>query len=239
MEPTDEATRAWYSRYYREKGVGRNDLLNNPQVLFQHLAFEKSMLQTLRAAHFTDRTAVRVLDVGCGNGGSLLTFLALGFAPSNLVGVDILDERIKEARTQLPGVRFERADATSLHQFETDSFDLAIESTMFVQITGRDSEVARRIAAEMLRVTRPGGHVLLVDWRYSKPGNSNYLGMSLNRVRNLFDLPASGEIVHRSRGALIPPVGRFLSKYLPSLYFPVAALLPFLVGQTATLIRKG
>jgi hypothetical protein len=40
------------------------------------------------------------------------------------------------------------------------------------------------------------------------------------------------------RGALIPPVGRFLSKYCHALYFPVAALLPPLVGQVVTVLQK-
>jgi ubiquinone/menaquinone biosynthesis C-methylase UbiE len=165
----------------------------------------------------------------------LLRFLGLGFPPANLRGVDIIADRIQEARARLPGVRFDVADATAL-PFADASFDVVFESTMFVQIT--DETMATKIAAEMLRVTRPGGHVMLIDWRYSKPGNSNYLGVSPRRIRRLFDLPARGDLVHTSRGSLIPPVGRFLSKYLPALYFPVSAVLPFMAGQTTSLIRK-
>ena len=34
-----EQTRVWYEHYYKEKGKYRNDLLQNPEVLFQTLAY--------------------------------------------------------------------------------------------------------------------------------------------------------------------------------------------------------
>jgi hypothetical protein len=40
------------------------------------------------------------------------------------------------------------------------------------------------------------------------------------------------------KGALVPPVGRFLSSRLPGLYFAVQALMPPLVGQTTTILER-
>ncbi len=62
--------------------------------------------------------------------------------------------------------------------------------------------------------------------------------MSKRRVAELFDVGGSTSWVTRQRGALVPPVGRVLSKYAPWLYFLVKALLPPLVGQITTVLRK-
>lgn len=48
MKSEQEKTRDWYKKYYQKKGLDRNDLLTNPEVLFQHLAFEKSVITALR-----------------------------------------------------------------------------------------------------------------------------------------------------------------------------------------------
>jgi ubiquinone/menaquinone biosynthesis C-methylase UbiE len=120
--------------------------------------------------------------------------------------------------------------------FDSDQFDIVFESTMFVQLT--DEHLARGTAHEMVRVTKPDGYIVLADWRYSKPGNSNYSGVSKARIAKLFDVGRATEIVRRVNGALVPPLGRFLSHYMPSLYFAVRALVPFAVGQTTTVLQK-
>ena len=62
-------------------------------------------------------------------------------------------------------------------------FNLVMESTMFVQLT--DEELSQKISQEMLRVTKPGGYILLIDWRYGKPGNTDYLAVSNKRITKL------------------------------------------------------
>jgi ubiquinone/menaquinone biosynthesis C-methylase UbiE len=220
-------TEEWYRRYYREKGKDRNDLLRNPGVLFQHLAFQVALIAALRASSLDP--SARVLDVGCGDGASLSLFSQLGFA--DLYGIDVQADRIESARKRFPNVQFTCDDAARM-PFPSEMFDLVFESTMFVQIT--DEALAERIASEMLRVTRHGAYVMLIDWRYGKPGNARYIALSRRRIQRLF--PA--EIVCQRSAALAPPIGRFLSTYLPSAYFVVRALLPFLTASQVTLLRK-
>ncbi len=57
-------------------------------------------------------------------------------------------------------------------------------------------------------------------------------------LRRLFDVGKRTDLIAIERGALVPPIGRFLSASLSSLYFPVAAMLPFLVGQVVYVLRK-
>jgi ubiquinone/menaquinone biosynthesis C-methylase UbiE len=203
--------------------------------LFQHFAFQFATITALRQATHLDRDQAKVLDVGCGNGASLLQLMQLGFRAENLHGIDIISERLERARSQHPTSKFHRGDASAM-PYESETFDLTMESTMFVQVTNEG--VARCIAGEMLRVTKKNGYILLIDWRYGKPGNKNYSAVSQRRLNELFSLESHATVVCRERGALVPPIGRTLSKHLPAFYFLIRSLFPFLVGSTATLLRK-
>jgi SAM-dependent methyltransferase len=224
----------WYREYYATKGAERNSLLHNTEVLFQNLAQEAAMVRALQSVH-PDHEAARVLDVGCGTGETLLTFLRLGFGPRNLHGIDFQEERIARAREKCPSIHFVHGDATEL-EFASESFDVVHEATMFIHSV--DEELSRKIAGEMLRVTKPGGHLLLCDWRYSKPGSTAHRALTQKRVAELFEVGRRTSRCGVYAGPLLPPVGRFLSRRLPSAYFMVGRLLPFLVGQVTTVLRR-
>jgi len=228
------ATHDYYAEYEARKGADRNSLLNNPEVLFQSLARDAAMVRALRWIK-PDPQSTRVLDVGCGDGDSVWILLRLGFQPANLFGVDIQEDKILRAKATNPLVKFEFADATSL-AFDDNTFDMAMESMMFLQLT--EDDIARRIAAEMIRVTKPGGTLLVSDWRYSKPGSEEFKGVSPRRIADLYQVGTRTEVCRAFRGALVPPVGRFLSKYFSSAYFAVHALFPFLAGHMITVLRK-
>jgi len=228
------ATGKYYQDYAARKGADRNSLLQNPEVLFQVLAQEAAMVRALRSFHLDTRTA-RILDVGCGEGDSLWLLLRLGFPPSNLFGIDLLEDRIRKAKATNPLVSLGCADATQL-QFQNGSFDLVTETMMFLQLT--DDRIAKRIASEMIRVTKTGGRILVSDWRYSKPGSREFKGVSRSRIKNLYDVGQRTEVCSVFRGALVPPLGRFLSKNFPFAYFMIGALLPWLAGHVVTTLRK-
>ncbi|HEY7207027.1 MAG TPA: class I SAM-dependent methyltransferase [Gaiellaceae bacterium] len=98
----------------------------------------------------------RALDVGSGTGA-----LALALAPHvrEVVAVEIDPERVERAR-KLAGVapvRFLVGDARHL-EFPDDSFDLAGTLRTLHHVDRPDL-----VVAELARVTRPGGVVLVVD----------------------------------------------------------------------------
>lgn len=235
LTTTAQDTEEWYKDYYKKKGDDRNNILKNHEVLYQHLAFIESMIRSLQKMKGIEPETAEVLDVGCGDCASLAMFLQLGFMPHNLHGVDILEDRVARGHARYPGFQLTCDDASEM-SFPSASFDIVTESTMFVQIT--DESLAKKIAAEMLRVCRPGGYLLLIDWRYGKPGNDAYKAVSMQRIRSLFEVGNASELVCVRRGALLPPIGRFLSKTLPSLYFLVRGVMPVLAGSTATLLKR-
>jgi len=95
------------------------------------------------------------LDVGCGAGA-----LALALAPlvGDVVGVDRVRELLALARERAPGnVTFVEADATHL-PYEAGEFDLTGTLRTLHHVPRPEL-----VVAELARVTRPGGRVLVVD----------------------------------------------------------------------------
>jgi SAM-dependent methyltransferase len=223
-----------YQRYYAARAADRDDLLTNREVLFQAFAFEKANTRAIQSLGL-DRASARVLDVGCGSGAGLMSFIRWGFSPANLSGIDVNADRVAHAREAVPGADIRAGDASRM-EFTDASFDLVFESTMFLQMT--DETLAASIAREMIRVTRPGGFIVLADWRYGKPRNPDFIAVSPARISKLFATGSSTTVVRTERGALVPPVGRFLSRSLPGLYFATQSRLPFLVGQVTTVLRR-
>jgi len=223
-----------YREYYEQHGEDRNDLLRNPEVLFQSFAIDRANIAALRAVNL-DKGSARILDVGCGVGAGLLQFIKLGFNPANLSGIDLDAERIAHARLRLPSVDIKVGDATQI-PFADSTFDLVFESTMLATL--ESSEVLSAIARDMIRVARSGGHIMLCDWRYAKKGSGVKTAISPREIARLFDVGGATTVVTSKRGALVPPLGRRLSKSAPWLYFLVQAVLPFAVGQVTTILRK-
>jgi ubiquinone/menaquinone biosynthesis C-methylase UbiE len=219
--------------YYSRKGADRNDVLSNAGVLFQMLAMQRSVIEALRFLPINKDTS-KILDIGCAGGGSLVQFLSYGFDPTSLYGVDIIPERITEGKRRFPNINFLCGDATHL-QYESQYFDLVVESTMFLQMT--DDDLRARIANEMLRVVKPSGYIMLCDWRYSI-GHPDYKSLSRSRIARLFQVGKLTAVTSRKHGALVPPLGRFMSRYSPSFYFFVSRVCPFLVGQITTVLQR-
>jgi len=191
------------------------------------------VVEALRYMHLK-RDSTLILDVGCAGGGSLAQFLTYGFDPASLYGIDIIEERIVEGKRSFPTINFTCGDASQM-KYDSNYFDLVLESTMFIQLT--DENLSTRIADEMLRVLKPSGYIMLIDWRYSY-GHSEYTALSRKRITKLFDVGTRTTEICRKHGALIPPCGRFISSYFSSLYFLVSKIAPFLVGQVTTVLQK-
>jgi SAM-dependent methyltransferase len=101
----------------------------------------------------------RVLDVGCGT-GSLASALLADHPGVEVVGVDPSPAFVAAARARVPEARFEVGDAQDLN-FGDGSFDRSF--SMLVLNFVPDPALA---AAEMRRVTRPGGSVAACVWDY-------------------------------------------------------------------------
>ena len=104
-----------------------------------------------------------VLDVGCGTGEDARAIA--GQAPGvSVTGVDASDDKIREARARTLGfprpVDFRVADAYAL-PFDDEAFDACRADRVFHHLVDPANALA-----EMARVTRPGGRVVVSDTDY-------------------------------------------------------------------------
>jgi SAM-dependent methyltransferase len=159
----------------------------------------------------------RILDVGCGTGEQLGTFLRWGAKPENLIGIDLIPNRIQRAQQNFPRITFRLANAESL-SFGNGSFDLVTVFTVFTSIL--DERMAANICREINRVLAPGGGVLWYDFRMNNPFNRNVRGLSRKHIQGLF--PAF-QIALKSI-SLLPPLARRLGRLTGLLYGPLASL---------------
>jgi SAM-dependent methyltransferase len=101
----------------------------------------------------------RVLDVACGTGNLAIPAARAG---ATVTGVDIAPNLVQQARARAvaEGVRaqFDEGDAEEL-PYKEGSFDLVL--SMFGAMFGPRPE---RVAAELIRVCRPGGRIVLANW---------------------------------------------------------------------------
>jgi SAM-dependent methyltransferase len=130
---------------------------------FAHTAARAAARQDEDAAALAEQVRVFVLprgdeqavDVGCGAGA-----LALALAPlvREVVGLDRVPELLALARERAPGnATFVEGDATSL-PFEQASFDLAASMRTLHHVRRPEA-----VVAELARVVRPGGRILVID----------------------------------------------------------------------------
>jgi SAM-dependent methyltransferase len=109
---------------------------------------------------------VKVLDLGCGDGTTALPEARLG---ADVLGVDIAKNLVeagnKRAKEQgLTNSKFQEGDASNLHELKEHTFDLVV-SIFGAMFAPKPFDVAK----EMVRVTRPGGRVIMGNWIPNDP----------------------------------------------------------------------
>jgi ubiquinone/menaquinone biosynthesis C-methylase UbiE len=199
--------------------------------LYMVQELERRMLEALRRQDMESLRVKKILEVGCGNGYWLREFIKWGASPENLIGVDLLRERVAQGRSLSPaGVTFKSGNAARL-DFVDNSFDILLQATVFTSI--RDFEVKQKVAAEMLRVLKPRGVVLWYDFHVDNPRNPDVRGIKSGEIEKLF----AGCRIHLARITLAPPVLRRLAPYT-WLGCHLLSALPWLCSHYLGTIQK-
>ncbi len=104
---------------------------------------------------------MRVLDLGCGDGTTALPAAKFG---ADVLGVDIASNLVEAGNRRarelgLTNCRFQEGDATNLQELADQSFDLVV-SIFGAMFAPKPHDVAK----EMVRVTRPGGRIVMGNW---------------------------------------------------------------------------
>jgi len=107
-----------------------------------------------------------VLDLGSGDGTTAFPEAKLG---ADVLGVDIARNLVEAGNKRagamgITNCRFQQGDATDLRELRDDSFDLVV-SIFGAMFAPKPLDVAR----EMVRVTRPGGRIVMGNWIPNDP----------------------------------------------------------------------
>jgi SAM-dependent methyltransferase len=227
LSEADRIARAYHE--LEARAGSRWNLANrgNQAILAERTALTRKLFGRAGMLPLGDR---RVLEVGSGGGGELARMLELEARPSQLVGVDLLPDRVAAARKRYPELTFHARNAERL-EFPDGSFDVVMALTVFSSIL--DRQMAANVAAEIERVLCPGGALLWYDVRYDSAANHDVRGVSKVRLGELFP-GFTGEV--RSV-TVAPPIARRLGR-LARIGYPLLSRVPPLRSHLLALLRK-
>jgi len=152
---------------------------------------------------------LKVLDLGCGDGTTAIPEARLG---ADVLGVDIAQNLVeagtRRAREQgLTNCRFQEGDASNLHELNDRAFDLVV-SIFGAMFAPRPFDVAR----EMVRVTQPGGRIVMGNWI---PGDPTLVAQILKISSAYAPPPPEGFISPMTWGIESAVIERFAGAGVP------------------------
>ena len=112
------------------------------------------------------KKGLKVLDLGCGDGTTAIPEARAG---ADVLGVDIAKNLVEAGSKRakelgLTNCSFQEGDASNLHDLKDQTFDLVV-SIFGAMFAPKPFDVAK----EMVRVTRPGGRVVMGNWIPNDP----------------------------------------------------------------------
>lgn len=153
---------------------------------------------------------LKVLDLGCGDGTTALPEARLG---ADVTGVDIAaylvaagNKRAKEEG--LANCKFQEGDASDLKDLKDQSFDLVV-SIFGAMFAPKPFDVAK----EMVRVTKPGGRIVMGNWI---PGDPTLIAQLLKISASYSPPPPEGFISPVTWGVESNVVERFGAAGIPA-----------------------
>ncbi len=217
---------------YARRSADRRDSWFSPGHLFMIQERERRVLKLLVRERFDRLDDKRILEIGCGKGTWLRDFVKWGARAEHITGVDLLPDRIVEARrTCPPGIVFLCGSAAEL-DVPSASHDLVLQSTVFTSIL--DSRMREAVAAEMLRVLRPDGLILWYDYHVDNPANPDVRGVGRRDIHRLF----RGCRVDLERVTLAPPIARAIAPF-SRIACQLLEAVPLFRTHYLGVIRKG
>jgi SAM-dependent methyltransferase len=153
---------------------------------------------------------MKVLDLGCGDGTTALPEARLG---AEVLGVDISSNLVaagtKRAQAEgLTNCRFQEGDASNLNELADRSFDLVV-SIFGAMFAPKPFDVAK----EMVRVTRPGGRIVMGNWI---PGDPTLVAQILKISSSYSPPPPEGFVSPMTWGIESNVIDRFGAAGIPA-----------------------
>lgn len=154
---------------------------------------------------------LRILDLGCGDG---TTALPLAFHGVEVLGIDIARNLVaagnqRAAAAGLNNLKFQHGDACHLEGIPDHAFDLTI-SIFGAMFAPKPLDVAR----EMVRVTKPGGRIVMGNWIPNDP--TSFVSQLLRISSQYTPPPPEGFISPMTWGVRANVIERFTHAGIPA-----------------------
>jgi ubiquinone/menaquinone biosynthesis C-methylase UbiE len=146
----------------------------------------------------------RVLDIGCGT-GNLLRALDRDHPGLDLAGIDPDRRALRRAGRKVRGARLDQGSAASL-PYPDASLDLVLSTLMFHHLDGATKQAT---LAEVRRVLRPGGSLLLADFGPHGHRHGPFGRRMEHLIHDNTDLPGQLSAAGLSAEQLPPHPSRF------------------------------
>jgi ubiquinone/menaquinone biosynthesis C-methylase UbiE len=148
--------------------------------------------------------SMRVLDLGCGDGTTAVPMARLG---ANVLGIDIARNLVeagnkRAAALGLSNLKFQEGDACNLQGVADRSFDLTV-SIFGAMFAPKPFDVAK----EMVRVTKPGGRVVMGNWIPNDP--TSFVSQLLKISASFLPTPPEGFVSPMTWGVDTHIIERF------------------------------
>lgn len=176
---------------------------SRPGVRFLRQRRDEEIRRLLTRRGVVDLSSMQILDLGCGRGLELVEWPRRGARLDRLVGVDLLEPFVRDAIQTMPGAALAVAAGDQL-PFADATFDIVEQSMLSSSIL--EDNVRAAVAAEALRVLKPGGFVLWYDFCIGNPRNADLRAVSQAEIERLFP----GCRIDLRRVTLMPPLARAL-----------------------------
>ena len=146
---------------------------------------------------------MKVLDLGCGDGTTAIPEAQLG---AEVLGVDIANNLVeagnkRASATGLSNISFQEGDACNLSELQDKSFDMVV-SIFGAMFAPKPMDVAK----EMVRVTKPGGKIVMGNWI---PGDPTVVAQILKISSAYTPPPPEGFISPMTWGVETNVIDRF------------------------------
>src|SRR6266496_4556432 len=166
--------------YAKRKGNDVRYSWFSPGHLFIIQERERRLLTLLRQHGFALLDTYKILEIGCGTGYWLREFIKWGARPENIAGVDLLSDRVTEAKKLCPETDQDHCGSAAELAFPKETFDLVLQSTVFTSVL--DSSMKQQMASEMLRVVKSDGLILWYDYHVNNPWNADVRGVKRQAI---------------------------------------------------------
>src|SRR4029077_12120282 len=153
---------------------------------------------------------LKVLDLGCGDGTTAIPAAKVG---ADVLGVDIARNLVEAGNRRakergLTNCRFQEGDATNLHQLPDKAFDVVV-SIFGAMFAPKPFDVAK----ETVRVTRPGGRIVMGNWI---PGDPTLVAQILKISSAYTSPPPEGFVSPMTWGVDSNVIERFAGAGVPA-----------------------